>query len=469
MKHQPSTSMLQRSARLQASESVAVVRRTRIWCLVLGCSLVLGVWCLEFPASAQPTNGPTPIDLPTALRLAGAQNLDIQIARERAAEARADYHRAVEQFFPWVSPGIVYRQHDDNTQDTAGNIVNVNKYSYAPGATIGVQLDLGDALYKSLAAKQLAEVADRARDVQSKDTVLAAARGYFDLVLAQGAVGVANESVGISSDYQIQLDNAVQAGIAFKGDLLRARVQEERNRLVLRQAREHQRVTAARLAQVLHLDPTVELVPPAADLFPLTLIETNTALHTLVEQGLSSSRNKIKNSQALIAAAREQKNGAAFGPLIPTLGAQAFWGGLGGGRDGVPDTFGGQQDYIVGASWRIGPGGLFDFGRLHSAEARLKIAELDSEKLQDEIIRQVVEAFTRWQSLADQLGTAKRALVAAEEGLRLAQERKAFAVGVVLETIQAEQDLTRARLDYLKTIVEFNQVQYALNRATGKL
>ena len=93
------------------------------------------------------------------------------------------------------------------------------------------------------------------------------------------------------------------------------------------------------------------------------------------------------------------------------------------------DTFGGQQDYLVGASWRIGPGGLFDFGRKRSAESRLSIAKLSSDKLLDDMTRQVVEAFTRWQSLADQLDTVKRALAAAEEGLRLAQQRKEFAGG----------------------------------------
>ena len=81
----------------------------------------------------------------------------------------------------------------------------------------------------------------------------------------------------------------------------------------------------------------------------------------------------------------------------------------------------------------------------------------------------MVEAFTRWQSLSDQLTIARRALGAAEEGLRLAQQRKEFAVGIVLETIQAEQDLTRARLDYLRAVAEFNKAQYALEKATGKL
>jgi len=112
---------------------------------------------------------------------------------------------------------------------------------------------------------------------------------------------------------------------------------------------------------------------------------------------------------------------------------------------------------------------LFDFPRVRAAESRLNISEFIGQKLRDEITRQVVEAFTRWQSLSDQLSTARAALAAAEEGLQLAQQRKEFAVGIVLENIQAEQDLTRARLEYLKIVADFNKAQYALRKAMGRL
>lgn len=445
--------------------------RTLVECLgiwMFGYFMLLHVGMFVPQASGQTSNTPAPIDLPTALRLAGAQNLDIQIARERLAEARASYQSTRLQFFPWISPGITYRQHDDKIQDVAGNIVDVNKYSYAPGATVGVQLELGDAIYETLAAKQLAKAADHAFEVQRQETVLAAAQGYFDLTMAQSAVGVAREAVRIAGEYESQLRRAVETGIAFKGDLLRARVQLERNRLAVQQAQEQQRVTAARLAQVLRLDPAVALVAPEATPIPLSVLETNVALAVLMQQAFAA-RPELKQSQKLTAAAREASHGATYGPLIPSLGAQAFWGGLGGGRDGISDTFGGQQDYVVGASWRVGPGGLFDVGLVRSAEARLKISKLNTDKLRDDISRQVVETFARWQSFAEQLETAHRALTAAEEGLRLAQQRKEYAVGVVLETIQAEQDLTRARLDYLQAVTDFNKVQYALQRARGQL
>jgi outer membrane protein TolC len=431
--------------------------------------LFFTLWlALTVIARGQHTNSVHEIDLPTALRLAGAQNLDVQIAREKLVEAKANHAAAVAQFFPWISPSFVYRQHDDKLQDVQGNIIDVNKHSYAPGATLAAQVDIGDALYKSLAAKQLVKAADHALEAQRQDSVTAAALGYYELVFAQGSVGVAKESLRINSDYEQQIGHAVDAGIAFRGDALRVSVQKQRSQLTLQQALEQQRVSAARLAQVLHLDPSVELVPLDSDLAPLALIETTAALDSFVQQSLAQ-RPELKQTEALLKASHEANRGATYGPLIPIVGAQGFFGGLGGGRSGIGDTFGTQEDYAIGVSWRIGPGGLFDFTRTRATESRVKISELSLGKLHDDVTRQVVEAFTHWQSLNEQLNVAKQALAAAEEGLRLAQQRKEFAVGIVLENIQAEQDLTRARLDYLKAVADFDRAQYTLLKAIGKL
>ena len=48
-------------------------------------------------------------------------------------------------------------------------------------------------------------------------------------------------------------------------------------------------------------------------------------------------------------------------------------------------------------------------------------------------------------------------------------ERKSFGLGAVLETVQAEQDLTRARLDFLARVAEHNQVQFQLLRTLGEM
>ena len=62
----------------------------------------------------QSNSGIFPIDLPTALKLAGAQNLDVQLARERVTEAKAQHEQARMQFFPWIAPSVGYKRHDGN-------------------------------------------------------------------------------------------------------------------------------------------------------------------------------------------------------------------------------------------------------------------------------------------------------------------------------------------------------------------
>ncbi len=408
------------------------------------------------------------IDLPSALRLAGARNIDIQLARGKVAEAYAAEESAIERFFPWVAPGVTYRRHDNLIQNTEGSIEEVHKQSYAPGSIIAAQTDIGDAIFKSLEAHQLTKAARHGVDAQQQETILAAARSYFDLAAAHEAVGVAREALRASTDYAAEIERAVNAGIAFKGDALRVKVQQQRDEIALRRAEENVRLASARLVQILHLDPIIELMPRDPSVVPFSIVSPKEPLGDLVSQALAM-RPETQQSAAFLSAAQQAKNGAIYGPLIPSVGGQAFFGELGGGKDSETGHFGGSEDYVALLNWRVGPGGLFDFGNIHGRQARLRGAALTADKVIDQVANEVITSQTRVQSLADQIATAKQSLSDAEEALRLGQERKEFGVGVVLETIQAQQELSRVRNDYLNIVTDYNKTQYALLRALGRL
>lgn len=421
------------------------------------------------PRPAAPASStPQMIDLPTVLRLAGARNLDVQIARERLAEAKAQHDQARRQFFPWVSPGIGYRRHDGQLQAVEGRVFDASKQSYTVGGALTAQVDLGEAWYRTLAAKQVAGAAEYAVEAERLQAVHLAAVAYFDMVRAQAQTGVAEEAVRVSSEYARQLEAAVETGLVFKGDLHRVRAQTERYRLAVRKAQEQQRLAAARLAQALHLDATAALAAPDEELAPLSLIAPNTALDSLVARAFHL-RPELHQHGALLAAAQRERDGAKHGPIIPSLGSQIFLGGLGGGFNDDWGHFDGSAQYQLQLGWRVGPGGLLDRPRSQAAEARVRTAGLLAEKMRDAVLTQVVEAFTRVQSLSDQIATARRALTAAEETARLSRERKQFGVGAVLENILAEQELTQFRNDYLALVADYNKAQYTLAAAIGQL
>jgi outer membrane protein TolC len=445
------------------------------WKALILCFL-LNAW-LTGAAAGQEAEQPVtadltyPIDLATALRLAGAQNLDVQLARNAVDEAHANYASAVERFLPALVPSASYLEHTGRDQRVEGPLLDVSKHSNTVGAYLTAQIPVGDAIFTALQTHQLVTAADAGATAQAQDSGLAAAQQYFELVSARALVDVVSEALSISQSYEQQLNEAVRIGIAFKGDAFRVQTQTQRLQLDLTRAKQRQRLAAARLAQTLHLEPLVELVPAEREPAPLALSDLNASPRDLIRTALAN-RPELARSTALIAAAEQARRGALYGPLIPTIGGQAFGGEFNGGGDvkvnGVTANGGGsRQDYSVGLSWRIGPGGLFDWGRIRASGAKLTASELSDEKLRDQIGNEVVDGYTRVQSLFDQLRVARLNLTSAEETLRLTRHRKELGVGVVLEDIQAQQELLKARSDLVTIVTELNQQQYALLHSVG--
>lgn len=409
---------------------------------------------------------PVHIDLPTALRLAGANNIDLALVRTAERRAKAVNDAATLQFFPWLSVGASYAHHTGAGQEFSGNVLNVDKQLYGRAATLGVELDLGDALFNKLAAQQLQRAAIDDVTAARKDTLLAAANAYFDLVDAVAVTGIARDALHISQSYETQLERAVAIGLTNRGEALQVSVQTQRDKVLLREAQAAQRRDSAALATVLRLDPATDLVPADRIVVPPNLISLDTPTTTLVRRALRL-RREIKASAASVRAAQEQRSAAKYGPLIPSLSATAVYGRLRGGPNGFLGGYQPSHDYVVGLRWRLGPGGLFDFSRTEAADAKLDRARLNAVDVRQRIERQVVDALADARSARDQVRLSRRGAELAAQNLKFAMERKAFGVYAVLEVVQAQQDLTRARRDYAGALTRYAKAQYALARAVG--
>ena len=417
-------------------------------CAVLAVALLLAPAAL--PAATQP------IDLATTLRLAGADNLSVKIAREKLTEARAEAAVANSRMLPWVSTGFAFRQHENNIQAVDGTLLNADKRSFAAGFGLNAQWDFGDVYFQKLAAQQRARAEEAAFATQRQTTVYEAALAYFELLRATATIGIATDALALSQRYLDQIQATASAGITFAGDVQRVATQRARNETAVQQAREQARIAAARLAEILKLDPTVDLTPLESELVPVTLTDPAVDLGSLVA-GALAARPELTQAEARVAALRETHRGTRYGPLIPVVGAQANVGGLGGesGLRSWSRGFDTSADYSLGLSWRIGPGGLLDRG------------ELETEQTRDQIRRQVVEFYAHSKSLGEQLTSLRTAMEAAEKTAQLSRERRAQSVSGVLEDLVAEEELTRARRDYVGAIAQFDQAQYALVRALG--
>jgi outer membrane protein TolC len=421
---------------------------------------------LFFIAASLSTAATIHVDLPTVMKLAGANNDEIQLARVKHTETIAESKQAWQRFWPSLSLGVGYRRHDGNVQDIAGAIFNAYKQQYTVGTNIMIDWSPGDLYYSALAAKQKALAAEQLAEKSRRDIVTEATARYFDLLSTDASVAIIEDDLRLTEDYEKQLEGAVTAGTAFRADLLRVKTQVSRAKLAIRQEQERRDLAAAALAESLRLPAESELRPAKADLVPVRL-NGKAGVATLITQA-KQHRPELKAAGAATTAAQLERDRAPIAPIIPNVQAGYGAGGLGGGFGNNTGNFEDTQDFYIGLGWKIGPGGLFDKQRKVIANAREEATNLQTEQIKAAIGREVVEAAAKSQSAHDQIDINDEAVTAAEEMVKLARERQASQLGVVLEYLLAREELTRARQSRVKAVTDFNKAQHELRRAVGK-
>lgn len=409
---------------------------------------------------------PAYIDLRTAMRLAGANNDEIELARVKHTETLAESKQAWQRFWPTLSLGAGYRGHEGNLQDIVGNVFEARKQQYTVGTGVAIDWSPGDLYYSALAAKQRALAAEQLAEKARRDIVQQAVVRYYDLLAGEADLAVIEDDLRLTQDYAGQLEGAVTAGTAFRADLLRVKTQVSRAKLSLRQGQEKRDLAAAALAETLRLTPESALRPAKSDLVPVRLMGTK-GMSSLVAQA-NQSRPELRAAAAANTAAMLESDRTRIAPMIPSVQAGYTVGGLGGGFAGRWGNFDDQQDFFFGLGWKIGPGGLFDRQRQKIADAREQAAGLQTDQVKAAIGREVVEAAMKANSAHDQIAINDEAVTAAEEMVKLAKDRQASQLGVVLEYLLAREEFTRARQSRVKAVTEFNKAQHELKRAVGR-
>lgn len=418
-----------------------------------------------FLVQAVEAKDPNYVDLRTVMRLAGANNDEVELARVRHVQTIAESKQAWQRFWPTPSLGATYRAHEGNVQDIGGAVFDASKQHYTVGAAVMIDWSPGELYYEALVAQQRVLAAEHLAEKTRQVIVLEAIDRYYDLLGAEADVAVIEDDLRLLRDYAEQLDGAVTAGTAFRADLLRVRTQISRAQLQVRKGVEARDLAAASLVETLRLAPETPLRPAKADLVPVTLT-ASAAAPQLVEQALAR-RPEVLAAEAATNAAAVAERGSRVAPLVPNLQANYQGGGLGGGFGRDWGNFGGQQDFFVGLGWKIGPGGLFDRQRKRVTEAQKQGALLQSSQVKAVIGREVVEALARVRSAKDQIAINDEAVSIASEMVKLARERQASQLGVVLEYLLARDELNQARRSQVEAVVGFNKAQHRLQHAVG--
>ena len=296
--------------------------------------------------------------------------------------------------------------------------------------------------------------------------LLETSRNYFDGLLARETISVQEEAVKVL-DSQLQTAKAgYEAGARPQFDVLQAEVALANAKPPVIRAKNQYRLAIDRLRRSIGL-------PYAngceADSVRLTQSwpnpKVNAKLGELLLQGLANRPELAELAEQIKAAESDIRAAKAIHKpkvqMFGTYGAQSLRFGDAG--QGLAGATGGVQFSVP----------LVDFGRTKGqvVQAAARLAEIEAQSCQERlnVEGEVRQAFFDYDEASQILETAQLVVKQAEEALRLAQNRFHAGALTQLEILQSQLELTRARLEQVLALRNYNEAVVRLRHAVGTI
>ncbi|MFT5094963.1 MAG: outer membrane protein TolC [Porticoccaceae bacterium] len=422
---------------------------------------------------------PQKLDLSTALQLVAGQNPQVAFAHQRIAEASARLNAAEALWLPTIRAGISLHRHEGNLQASNGQIADVSRSSLQggfgaravgagtpPSPGLSAEFHLSDAVFAPRIAERNLEASNFDSWSTYHDQMLRASTAYLELLRAHQEKAIATETQNNAAELVRLTTSFAKTGQGAQADADRAATELAIRQNDVARADEAVQVASARLAEVLHLDAPVRVVPVEQQVAPIELVSMEPTVQQMVAMGLSS-RPEIGQSSQLVAAACERLKREQFAPLLPSMLLGVSYGGFGGGLGDTISNFDDRLDVDVAAVWELRNFGRGDVAAQEIAQAQIEQARYREIEMMDRISREIVESRSQTRSRHRQIETAQSAVKAAQQSYARNRQRINEGQGLPIEFLQSLQALDQAQREYLRSVTDYNVAQFRLHHALG--
>ena len=429
-----------------------------------------------------------PIDLGTALKLAGAENPELLLARERVTQVVAQRQLAAAQLLPNLNLGTNYNLHRGPLQQSTGSILDVNRDALyvglganavgsgspsIPGLNYNVNVGVG--WYGFLASRQRVVTARAVADAVRNDVLLRVCLAYVELLRGEGRRTVALRNRGEAAELARLTAAYAKAGQGRQADADRATVELKRRDAELTQAEADTLAASARLCQLLNLDPSVRLKPIDGWVVPAPLVPDPTPLPDLLAIALMQ-RPELAARRSEVQAALYELSLAKVLPFSPNMILGFSAGGFGGGSNVVADagigprfsSLDGRSDLDVVVFWQFRNLGVGNVAMVRAADSRMKQMRFRELEGVNSVRAEVAEAKARVDARFLQIDAAEAAVRASTDAYAEDLARIKGGQGLPLEVIDSLRLLARSRYEYLDSILDYNRAQFQLWVALGR-
>jgi outer membrane protein TolC len=414
--------------------------------------------------------------------------VDIAAAAERTQVAAAQLEQAQVLWLPTITVGGDYNRHDGLNQDTQGNVFPNSRSSLMFGFGTGIGsaaiLNVCDAIFAPLAARQQLNARQADRQTASNDTLVAVSDAYFNLQQARGELAGAMVATRRTEEL-VRRTRKLAPALVPELEIDRAEAELVRRQQAELLARERWKVASATLARLLRLDAAAQFDPQEPPQLRIDLIDVGKTVDELIPIALTS-RPELASQQAQVQLTLTLLRQERLRPLIPsvllrgystpvtgTLGAGVFAGG----SNSSISTSGLRSDFDLQVLWQFDNLGFGNHAKVHLREAENRLALVELFRQQDRVASEVASAHAQAKLAARRVDLAEKevqsALNSADKNLvALGQTKGAGNLLILLvrpqEALASVQTLAQAYADYYGAVADANRAQFRLYRALGQ-
>ncbi len=415
-----------------------------------------------------------PLTLDRVIAEVLVRNPELQAAKARIEQAQAKLDEVNAAFFPKITAGVSYT-HTNDPSRAFGLIVAQRRFDFGmdinrpgfvedfrPEISASWSLFRGGQDWYARQAAELGIDAARLQQAELQNRLAAAAsQAFYALLEAPRRIEVADKTLA-TVDKQLELMHArLREGTALESDVLSLKVrlaQAQKSRIRAENAEAAARTALATLL-ALPTDTPIEIRDQSA-----RLPENEGRIEDWLRLAFDRRPEWLAVQTQVVA--REKELQAASGERLPRVDAFVVYG-----MNSQNPRFATSRDnWTMGMQAKVD---LFSGGattaRIRQARQRLEEAKAAAEHTRLAVEQEVRQAWLNLREALARLKVAESAVAAAEAALRQVTAQYRAGTASVTRFLEAETDLSAARLEQISARFATFTAEAQLKRATGLL
>ncbi len=405
------------------------------------------------------------VSLDECLDIALKNNFNIAIKEHTYKSSKYEYQNSLSKFLPVLKTTSYIA--DYSGQILVGGVLNDNFHETAISVNFTAEHKLtegGRQIFEAKASKSFERARKHDLNFTKTETIYLVSRYYYEMLLAKLNIEIYLRNL-IERNAQLTLAKKLQkSGFGTKFDVIRSETESAQAKVNLLEALNKFRLSQSRLANIMGIDVDSALMPFEDDIKPMNLVDANKSIGEFFTLALEN-REDLKSYKDLISYEKEIKNVymTDFMPKPLLNFQQQFQGTL---------STSIRPNYIAAAfiTWQPGENTIMGtVTKIKSQKEKIKVRTLEFQNKLREIEQILADALSVSDFAKKEMVVTKQRVDYSNESIKLAMLRFNNGKGILLDIIQAQSEMTQARIEYVSTIAKYNIAQLQLLYNSGTI